>query len=134
MNPAQIVKSQRIEREIPLRCKRMMREMLTCVCCVVFICCFSPLPRNSLRCFAHERFWRKNEKEERETKKKAEKEEGEKKKRDEVEREVRRQQKKFNFLLAQTELCVLFSGVSALVPAVSPTTVTPRQIRPLYAG
>ncbi len=27
----QIIKSQRIEREIPLRCKRMMREMLTCV-------------------------------------------------------------------------------------------------------
>ncbi len=49
-------------------------------------------------------YWRKYEKEEKEAKKKAEKEAIEKRKREEETREAKRQQRKLNFLLTQTEL------------------------------
>ena len=49
-------------------------------------------------------FWKRNEKEERELKRKAEKEEMERRKMEEELREARRQQRKLNFLITQTEL------------------------------
>lgn len=55
-------------------------------------------------------FWKKNEREERELKKKAEKEALEQAKREEEERENKRQARKLNFLLTQTELYSHFIG------------------------
>lgn len=60
---------------------------------------------HSCRGSSHCRFWRRNEKEEKDHRRKAEKEEIERRKKDEQDRELKRQQKKFNFLLTQTELC-----------------------------
>ena len=48
--------------------------------------------------------WKKTDKEEREAKKKAQKESEEKRKREDEIREAKRQQRKLNFLLTQTEL------------------------------
>jgi DNA helicase INO80 len=55
-------------------------------------------------------FWRKNEKEERDLRKKAEKEAIDRAKRDEELREARRQARKLNFLITQTELYSHFVG------------------------
>lgn len=55
-------------------------------------------------------FWKKNEREERELKKKAEKEALDQAKREEEERENKRQARKLNFLLTQTELYSHFIG------------------------
>ncbi|BFZ59342.1 Putative DNA helicase ino80 [Saitoella coloradoensis] len=55
-------------------------------------------------------FWKKNEKEERDLRKKAEKEATDKAKKDEEMREARRQQRKLNFLITQTELYSHFVG------------------------
>lgn len=55
-------------------------------------------------------FWKKLEKEERETRKKADKEAIEKRKREEEIKEAKRQQRKLNFLLQQTELYSHFLG------------------------
>ena len=55
-------------------------------------------------------FWRRNEKEEREARKRAEKEALEKKRQEEEAREAKRQQRKLNFLLTQTELYGHFIG------------------------
>ncbi|KAJ9055138.1 putative DNA helicase ino80, variant 2 [Entomophthora muscae] len=68
----------RLTREIVSRSKRHMRDMLA--------------------------YWRHNEKEEREARKRAEKEELEKRKQEEEAREARRHEKKLNFLITQTEL------------------------------
>ncbi|KAI0234140.1 putative DNA helicase ino80 [Massospora cicadina] len=68
----------RLAREAVPRSKRAMREMLA--------------------------YWRHNEREEREARKRAEKEELEKRKQEEEAREARRQEKKLNFLINQTEL------------------------------
>lgn len=72
-------KLQRTEtRDTAARARRAMREML--------------------------QFWKRNEKEERELRKRAEKEAAERRRQEEEEREARRQQKKLQFLLTQTEL------------------------------
>ena len=55
-------------------------------------------------------FWRKNEKEERDLRKKAEKEAIDRAKREEELREARRQARKLNFLITQTELYSHFVG------------------------
>ena len=53
-------------------------------------------------------FWKRNEKLEKEKRKKAEKELQERRKRDLELREAKRQQRKFNFLITQTELYAHF--------------------------
>lgn len=55
-------------------------------------------------------FWKKNEREERELRKKAEKEAMEQAKKEEEQRESRRQARKLNFLISQTELYTHFIG------------------------
>ncbi len=55
-------------------------------------------------------FWKRNEREERELRKKAEKEALDKAKKEEEERESRRQARKLNFLITQTELYSHFIG------------------------
>ncbi|KAI9295913.1 hypothetical protein K502DRAFT_341381 [Neoconidiobolus thromboides FSU 785] len=65
-------------REIPNKARRATREMLT--------------------------FWRRNEKDEREARKRAERELLEKQRQEEEAREAKRQEKKLNFLITQTEL------------------------------
>lgn len=55
-------------------------------------------------------YWKKNEREERELRKKAEKEAAEKRRQEEEAREARRQAKKLNFLITQTELYSHFVG------------------------
>ena len=55
-------------------------------------------------------FWKRNEKEERDLRKKAEKEAAERRRIEEEQREVRRQAKKLNFLITQTELYSHFVG------------------------
>ncbi|KAJ3281646.1 putative DNA helicase ino80 [Borealophlyctis nickersoniae] len=71
-------------KEIPLRAKRVAKEMLA--------------------------FWRRNEREERELRKKAEKEAQERRKVEEELREAKRQARKLNFLITQTELYSHFIG------------------------
>jgi len=71
-------KNTRSWREVPMRAKRLAREVLV--------------------------FWRRHDKDQTETQKKAEKEEVERMKREEEIREAKRQQMKLNFLLTQTEL------------------------------
>ena len=55
-------------------------------------------------------FWRRNEREERELRKRAEREAQEKRRLEEEQREARRQAKKLNFLITQTELYSHFVG------------------------
>lgn len=55
-------------------------------------------------------FWKRNEKEERDLRKKAEKEAAERRRIEEEQREARRQAKKLNFLITQTELYSHFVG------------------------
>lgn len=55
-------------------------------------------------------FWKKNEKEERELRKKAEREALEKLRQEEERREAQRQARKLNFLITQTELYSHFIG------------------------
>lgn len=55
-------------------------------------------------------FWKKNEREEREMRKRAEKEAAERRRIEEEQREARRQAKKLNFLITQTELYSHFVG------------------------
>ncbi|KAJ3082280.1 putative DNA helicase ino80, partial [Quaeritorhiza haematococci] len=77
-------KGVKLAREIPLRARRAMREVLI--------------------------FWKRNEKEERELRKKAEKEEQERRRIEEERREAKRQARKLNFLITQTELYSHFIG------------------------
>ena len=74
----------RIQRELPLRARRAMRDMLM--------------------------FWRRNEKEDKESRKKAEKAELERIRHEEEKREAIRQQRKLEFLISQTELYSHFIG------------------------
>lgn len=55
-------------------------------------------------------FWKRNEKDERENRKRAEKEALERAKKEEEERESKRQSRKLNFLITQTELYSHFVG------------------------
>jgi DNA helicase INO80 len=55
-------------------------------------------------------FWKGNEKREREGRKRAEKEANEKARKEEELREAKRQQRKLNFLITQTELYSHFVG------------------------
>ncbi|PWN54420.1 hypothetical protein IE53DRAFT_116636 [Violaceomyces palustris] len=71
-------------KDVQLRARKVMREMLV--------------------------FWKKNEKEERELRKKAEKEALDKAKKEEEMREAKRQARKLNFLISQTELYSHFVG------------------------
>ena len=74
----------KMNKEYPYKCKRAMREMLM--------------------------FWKRNEREEREARKRAEKEAQEKLRIEEEIREQRRQMRKLNFLITQTELYSHFVG------------------------
>ncbi|PWY96940.1 hypothetical protein BCV70DRAFT_208990 [Testicularia cyperi] len=71
-------------KDVQLRARKVMREVLV--------------------------FWKKNEKEERELRKKAEREALEKAKKEEEMREAKRQARKLNFLISQTELYSHFVG------------------------
>ncbi|KAK0552679.1 putative DNA helicase ino80 [Tilletia horrida] len=77
-------RNQKTVKDVQARARRVVREMLT--------------------------FWKKNEKEERELRKKAEKEAMEKAKKEEEMREAKRQARKLNFLITQTELYSHFVG------------------------
>ena len=77
-------RQQRYAKEHQIRAKRLMKEMLL--------------------------FWKRNEREERESRKRAEKEALEKLKQEEEMREARRQARKLNFLITQTELYSHFVG------------------------
>ena len=82
-------------------------------------------------------FWRKNEKEERDLRKKAEKEAIDRAKREEELREARRQARKLNFLITQTELYSHFVGkkVNAGVDEQTETTTgTIPQPSPIPSG
>jgi len=74
----------KMNKDYPYKCKRAMREMLI--------------------------FWKRNEREEREARKRAEKEAQEKLRIEEEIREQRRQMRKLNFLITQTELYSHFVG------------------------
>ncbi|KAE8234652.1 hypothetical protein CF326_g304 [Tilletia indica] len=78
------LRTQKTVKDVQARARRVVREMLT--------------------------FWRKNEKEERELRKKAEKEAMDKAKKEEEMREAKRQARKLNFLITQTELYSHFVG------------------------
>ena len=64
-------------------------------------------------------FWRRNEREEREPRKRAEREAQEKRRLEEEQREARRQAKKLNFLITQTELYSHFVGKKSSSASVS---------------
>lgn len=68
-------------------------------------------------------FWKRNEKEDREGRKRAEKEASEKRKLEEDAREQRRQARKLNFLITQTELYSHFIGRQP-APLSAPVTIT----------
>ncbi|KAJ1667015.1 putative DNA helicase ino80 [Coemansia sp. RSA 1813] len=84
LNPNQPILVQRPPKELIMRARRGMREMLM--------------------------FWKRHEKEEREMRKRAEKEAAERQKQEEEAREGRRQARKLNFLITQTELYSHFIG------------------------
>lgn len=77
-------RSNRSIKDVQVRARKVMREMLV--------------------------FWKRNEKEERELRKKAEKEALDKAKKEEEMREAKRQARKLNFLITQTELYSHFVG------------------------
>lgn len=74
--------SVRVERDAPRRARRLMGEMIM--------------------------YWKRNEKSERERRKKAEREMEDRRRKEEEEREAKRQQRKFNYLITQTELYAHF--------------------------
>ncbi|MCO5569466.1 hypothetical protein L7F22_023178 [Adiantum nelumboides] len=77
-------RSNKSTKDVQVRARKVMREMLV--------------------------FWKRNEKEERELRKKAEKEALDKAKKEEEMREAKRQARKLNFLITQTELYSHFVG------------------------
>ncbi len=79
-----VVRNTKTTKDVQMRSRKIMREMLV--------------------------FWRRNEKEEREQRKKAEKEAVERAKKEEEMREAKRQARKLNFLITQTELYSHFVG------------------------
>lgn len=78
------VKTNKTQKDLQAKARRGMREMFS--------------------------FWKRNEREERDLRKKAEKEAMDKSKKEEEERESRRQSRKLNFLITQTELYSHFIG------------------------
>ncbi|OWB80894.1 hypothetical protein B5S32_g5218 [[Candida] boidinii] len=78
------LKTNKNQKDLITKARRSMREMLN--------------------------FWKKNEREERELRKKAEKEAADLVKKEEEEREAKRQARKLNFLITQTELYSHFIG------------------------
>jgi DNA helicase INO80 len=78
------IKTTKSSKETSLKSKRLMRDMLV--------------------------FWRKNEKEERDVRKRAEKEAVDRAKEEEERREASRQARKLEFLISQTELYSHFVG------------------------
>lgn len=90
-------REQKAQKEAAARSKRLMREQLA--------------------------FWKKNEREERELRRRAEKEAAERKRQEEEQREARRQAKKLNFLITQTELYSHFIARKSAV-AAAPTSTT----------
>ncbi|KAJ1948483.1 putative DNA helicase ino80, partial [Linderina pennispora] len=84
LNPHQPTYIQRPPKELLTRARRSMREMLM--------------------------FWKRHEKEEREMRKRAEKEAIDRQRQEEEAREARRQARKLNFLITQTELYSHFIG------------------------
>lgn len=78
------VRSQKVSKETILRARKMAKEMLL--------------------------YWRRFDKVEKEHRKKAEKEAMEQRRQDEEMREMKRQQRKLNFLITQTELYAHFMG------------------------
>ncbi|KAJ2765548.1 putative DNA helicase ino80, partial [Coemansia nantahalensis] len=84
LNPHQPAIAQRAPKELLNRARRSMREMLM--------------------------FWKRYEKEEREMRKRAEREAADRQKQEEEAREARRQARKLNFLISQTELYGHFIG------------------------
>ena len=79
-------------------------------------------------------FWRKNEKEERDLRKKAEKEAIDRAKREEELREARRQARKLNFLITQTELYSHFVGKKVGVDQEEPTNGEATGPSPIPSG
>lgn len=77
-------KTNKTVKDLQMKARRSMREMLL--------------------------FWKRNERDERELRKKAEKEAQDLAKKEEEEREARRQARKLNFLISQTELYTHFIG------------------------
>ena len=68
--------------------------------------------------------WKRNEREERELRKRAEKEAAEKRRLEEEKREARRQAKKLNFLITQTELYSHFVGRKQQTPTSTVATLS----------
>ncbi|CAH1765794.1 15247_t:CDS:10, partial [Entrophospora sp. SA101] len=93
-----VQKSSKSQKDIQSKCRQAMRQSLG--------------------------FWRKNEKEERECRKKAEKEAMEKLRVEEEMREARRQARKLNFLITQTELYSHFVGKKIGTHIAEETTET----------
>jgi chromatin-remodeling ATPase INO80 len=79
-----LVKTTKSSKETTVKSRRLMRDMLV--------------------------FWRKNEKEERDVRKRAEKEAVDRAKEEEERREAARQARKLEFLISQTELYSHFVG------------------------
>lgn len=69
-------------------------------------------------------FWRRNEREERDLRKRAEKEAQERRRLEEEQREARRQAKKLNFLITQTELYSHFVGKKGAVASNNNTSTS----------
>ena len=99
------LKQQKAAKDASLRAKRATKEMLL--------------------------FWKKNEKEEREARKRAEKEAAEQRRIEEEQRESRRQAKKLNFLLTQTELYSHFIAKKNLSTGIATTATSSGE---LHAG
>ncbi|KAL1919122.1 uncharacterized protein VTP21DRAFT_2504 [Calcarisporiella thermophila] len=91
-----VLRSARSVKDLQARCKRAMKEMLS--------------------------FWKKNEKEERELRKRAEREALERLRIEEERREARRQQRKLNFLITQTEIYSHFIGRKIKTDAIEATS------------
>lgn len=108
-----IVRVQKAPKMVQLKAKKMNRE--------VRLSPFCPLscdePKSDKECWLWVvgvgqmlMFWKRNEKDERENRKRAEKEALERAKKEEEERESKRQSRKLNFLITQTELYSHFVG------------------------
>lgn len=108
----------RLDRDARRRARRLMNEMVM--------------------------YWKRNEKYERERRRRAEREMEERRRREEEEREAKRQQRKFNYLITQTELYAHFmrnkqggtftrrrsAAHSCIVPCVSGPCPSPRLCSP----
>eukprot|EP00794_Sanderia_malayensis_P020104 gene20104-22075_t len=91
-----VLRSQRVSKDFVPRAKRMVKEMLL--------------------------YWKKFDKVEKEHRKKAEKEAMEQRRQDEEMREMRRQQRKLNFLITQTELYAHFMSRKMSKAGIQQTT------------